>query len=268
MSTENFNQSPGKRPITFCRGQTHWLSKAEFESVKASGMFGEFYPDQPDRWEDLPETEAPTTPADPATLCTALANLISFCESKLSVTDLPWGANDTGHTLVQARNALEAWSRPAPPTPAPPAPMQRLFPAVAAHLQRMTKNGLTGTLLEWDSFLSDLNAALLGNEIKAAVDALAQACGFPKSDNYVQMLETIGKRERRLTKANTDLRKQVTEFEKLFGLDTPWPAVALYKALVIAESKFREQGRDFDGWESIQSAAAVAQQRVSDFLKE
>jgi hypothetical protein len=63
MSTENFKQSPGKRSITFCRGLTHWLSKAEFESVKASGMFGEFYPGQPDRWEDLPDqgaTPAPT----------------------------------------------------------------------------------------------------------------------------------------------------------------------------------------------------------------
>lgn len=62
MNTENFNQSPGKRPIQFCRGQTHWLSKAEFESVKASGMFGEFYPDQPDHWEDLPERDTETEP--------------------------------------------------------------------------------------------------------------------------------------------------------------------------------------------------------------
>ena len=66
----------------------------------------------------------------------------------------------------------------------------------------------------------------------------------------------------------TTAQKQNKDFERLFGLDTTWTTVCLYKALVIAESKLREQGRDFDGWESIQTAAAVAQQRVSEFLKE
>lgn len=49
------------------------------------------------------------------------------------------------------------------PVPTPQAPMQQRFPALAAHLQRMTKEGLTGTLQEWESFLSDLNAALLSS---------------------------------------------------------------------------------------------------------
>ncbi len=46
------------------------------------------------------------------------------------------------------------------------------------------------------------------------------------------------------------------------GKDTSWPNESLLKALVVAESELRRTGRDFDGWESIQTAANVAQQRI------
>lgn len=44
--------------------------------------------------------------------------------------------------------------------------------------------------------------------------------------------------------------------------DSPWPTSELLKALVIAEHHLKEAGRDFDGWESIQTAAAVAATRL------
>ncbi len=49
----------------------------------------------------------------------------------------------------------------------------------------------------------------------------------------------------------------------MLGRDTPWPIELLLKALVIAETQLRTGGRDFDGWESIQTAAQVAQKRLS-----
>ncbi len=41
-----------------------------------------------------------------------------------------------------------------------PAPMEQRFPALAKHVHRMAKERLTGSLADWESFLSDLNAAL------------------------------------------------------------------------------------------------------------
>lgn len=36
----------------------HELNRAEFESLKSSGLLWEFYPDAPDVWEDIPMTIA------------------------------------------------------------------------------------------------------------------------------------------------------------------------------------------------------------------
>lgn len=48
----------------------------------------------------------------------------------------------------------------------------------------------------------------------------------------------------------------------LLGSDSTWPVESLLKALVIAETKLRDDGRDFDGWECIQTAASIANNRL------
>ncbi len=62
----------------------------------------------------------------------------------------------------------------------------------------------------------------------------------------------------------TAASQEVEGLKALLGMDTPWPIETLLKALVIAETRLRETGRDFDGWESIQTAASVARARLAD----
>lgn len=303
MSAENFKHSPGKRPITFCRGQTHWLSKAEFESVKASGMFGEFYPDQPDHWEDLPDRDPETEPRGtlmraltdraelgpyvefltlhPETQENAKARALQFLRGICSGESLFFIREDGQHEAWR-RSELESWSRPAPitTTPRTDAFLKNCHcPNGKNVVDNFTKQDLAEfardlerecdrlqSLIDADphSRLAVYNMAIVRtNEAEAALAKLEGEAAEAK-----RVIGGVRHENERLRGVERTLRKQVAEFEKLFGLDTPWTAVSLYKSLVIAESKFREDGRDFDGWESIQAAAAVAQQRVSDFLKE
>ncbi len=59
------------------------------------------------------------------------------------------------------------------------------------------------------------------------------------------------------------LQQTVGEADKLLGRDTPWPVELLLKSLVVAEQRLRERGYDGDGWESLQTAASVAQDRLA-----
>lgn len=55
---------------------------------------------------------------------------------------------------AQIKNDPEAVS-----TDAPANAFEQL-PSLTAHIQRMASTGVTGTMIEWDDFLRDLNAAI------------------------------------------------------------------------------------------------------------
>ncbi len=85
-------------------------------------------------------------------------------------------------------------------------------------------------------------------------------------NSYVSSLvgrENEGKRIDVLIEYVKNLQAENSRLKTNLGEDTSWPNTSLLKALVIAEARLKDTSRDFDGWESIQQAAAVAQWRLN-----